>query len=621
MLPSRNWYRPAARCAATLLLAASASSMQGQAPGRQQAPPEPAMTSMQSVPVSDLRYEVRFDRETATSRRFRVTTTMNVDGTGPVLLSLPAWTPGAYDMTYFARYVSNFEARAGGRPLQWDKADPDTWRVQPAGAREITVAFDYTADSLDTAMAWAREEFAFFNGTNVFLYPEGQSLDFRPRVTIATEPGWRIATGLHETAPRQYEAPTYHDLVDMPTFVGRFDYDSTQVGGAWIRFATYPSGSVAGPLRQTIWEQIRRMIPPQVTVFGQVPWGPHYTILQVTDASSGGGSGLEHQNSHLDIVSPLALGSLPIAGLYAHEIFHAWNVKRLRPEELWPYAYDRMQPTTLLWMSEGVTDYYADLALVRGGVIDARQFYGLIENKASSVALTLPVALEDASLGTWVHPTDGTAYVYYDKGSLAGLLIDVLIRDATDNRRSLDGVMRELYETEYLRGSGFTDAEFWAVVERAANGRSFADFRARYIDGRDAYPYETVLALAGLRAREIRMPRLGVTTTPDGDSVRVGAVEPGSAAAEAGVRPGDVLLALGEVGVRDPNFGAAYRARYGQAADGTPLPIQVRRGGETLTLPGIIRYAVAGLTIAEDPAASPKARRVREGILLGRTAP
>lgn len=598
--------------ALALLLAAAPLPAQSRGGAPAQGP------ASRSAPVSDLRYDLRFDRETAAARRFHVTTTMDVRGREPVLLSLPAWTPGAYDMTYFARWVSNFSARAGARDLRWDKVDPDTWRVYPEAAGAITVEFDFAADSLDTAMSWAREDFAFFNGTNVFLYPEGQPLDFRSRVRIRTEQDWRVATGLAEVAPREYEAPTYHDLVDMPTFVGRFDYDSARVAGSWLRFATYPTGSVAGALRQTIWQQLQRMVPPQVAVFGTVPWGPHYTILQVTDSSSGGGSGLEHQNSHLDIVSPLALGSAPIAGLYAHEIFHAWNVKRLRPQELWPYAYDRMQPTPLLWMSEGVTDYYADLALVRGGVIDPRQFYQITGNKATGVALTVPVALEDASLSTWVHPTDGTAYVYYDKGSLAGLLLDIIIRDATDNRASLDGAMRALYESEYGRGSGFTDAELWTALERAA-GRPLADFRARYVDGRDPYPYATVLPLAGLRVREIRMPRLGIGTEQDGDSIRVTVVDAGGAAAEAGVQRGDVLLALGDVRVTDTDFGAQYRERYGQAPEGSALPIRVRRGGETLTLAGTIRYVVAGIMIAADEQAPAKARRIREGILQGRT--
>lgn len=602
--------------AALLAAWAAAAPLVAQSPTTQiQAAP------LRSASVSALRYELRFDRRTAAERRFHVTTTMRVAGPEPVLLSLPAWTPGAYDLTYFARSVSNFSARSGADQLRWDKLDHDTWRVllRPGEAGELTVSFDVAADSLDTAMSWSGDDFAFFNGTNVFLYPEGRPLDFAAQVSIATESDWRVATGLTETAPRMYRAPTYHDLVDMPTFIGRFDYDSSRISNSWVRFATYPVGSLTGATRETVWNQLRRMIPPQVAVFGEVPWGPHYTILQVSDASSGGGSGLEHQNSHLDIVTPLANGSIPIAGLYAHEIFHAWNVKRLRPEPLWPYAYDRMQPTTLLWMSEGITDYYADLSLVRGGIVNAEQFYQTTANKASNVALTPAVSLEDASLSTWIAPSDGTAYIYYDKGSLVGFLLDVLIRDASDNSGSLDVVMRDLYGSEYKQGSGFTEGEFWAAVQRASRGRSFSDFQQRSVDGRDTLPYGDVLPLAGLRATEVRAPRLGITTQADGDSVRVSAVEPGSAAGVAGVRPGDVLLAVGSLTVDDPNFGVQYRARYAQAPEGSALPIRVRRGRETLTLPAVIRYAVAGIAITEDPAASPKARRIREGILLGRS--
>lgn len=614
--PQAGWTR-----VACLVAALVAPQLQAQV-----RPAVDAGSGERSAAVSAVRYELRFDRVTAVDRRLHVTMSMQVTGAGPVLLSLPAWTPGAYDMTYFARWVSNFHAASGGRPARWDKVDHDTWRVH--AGRDLTVSFDYAADSLDTAMSWSRDDFAFFNGTNVFLYPEGRPLDFGAQVTIATERDWKIATGLTETAPRVYSAPTYHELVDMPTFIGRFDYDSAQVSGAWVRFATYPEGSVSGSTRETVWNQFRRIIPAQVMMFGKAPWGPHYTILQVTDASSPGGSGLEHRNSHLDIVTPLANGSIPIAGLYAHEIYHAWNVKRLRPEALWPYRYDRMQPTTLLWVAEGITDYYADLSLVRGGIVDAGQFYEMTAAKASNVALTPPVALEDASLSTWIAPTDGTAYIYYDKGSLAGLLLDVLIRDRSGNRGSLDVVMRELYENEYGKGSGFTEAEFWAAVQRTAGPRApgsrpglLDTFDARFVGGREPYPYRDVLALAGLLATEVRAPRLGITTQPDGDSVRVTAVQPGSAAAEAGVRAGDVLLALGSLVVSDPNFGVQYRTRYAQAPEGTPLPIRVRRGDETRTLPGVIRYALAGITITEDPSASPKARLIREGILLGRSQP
>ena len=150
--------------------------------------------------------------------------------------------------------------------------------------------------------------------------------------------------------------------------------------------------------------------------------------MQIVDSAYGGASGLEHQNSHVDIFAPPYIGSEFQPSLYAHEIFHAWNVKRLRPSEMWPYKYSHPQPTPWLWVSEGITDYYADLAEVRGGVVDEKGFYALTAEKINEVMNAAPIALEDASLNAWTHPVDGTEYIYYPKGSLAGLLLDIMSR-------------------------------------------------------------------------------------------------------------------------------------------------------------------------------------------------
>ena len=289
-----------------------------------------------SAPLTDIRYEVTFTKANGESRQVTSAMTFTVGGTDPVVLSLPKWTPGAYEIDNFARDVSNFTAEQGGNSLSWDKVDPETWRVRPRGVGEITVRFDYLADSLDNANSWSRPDFLLFNGTNLFLYPEGRGFDFPSSVTVHTEAGWKVATGMTSAGPRRYVASNYHDLVDMPFFVGQFDLDSTQISGTWVRFATYPAGSVTGGARVAVWEALKLVIPAEVRVFGEVPWTT-YSVLQIADLSYGGGSGLEHQNSHVDVLGPGMLGSPVLLSLYAHEIFHAWNVKRLRPSELWPY--------------------------------------------------------------------------------------------------------------------------------------------------------------------------------------------------------------------------------------------------------------------------------------------
>ena len=611
---------------AALMLAASASAgAQARRPATRA--PQAASAEGVSAPISNVRYTVTYDQATARDRAIHVAMTFDVAGGAAVLLSLPAWTPGAYEISNFAKRVMGFSAhatRAGviSDTLDWDKVEYDTWRVQPGGARSITVSFSFLADTLDTAAAWATADFVMFNGTNVFLYPEGRPAEFAATVVVVTEPGWKVATGMKSSttasAPRSYSAPNYHDLVDMPFMVGVFDLDSARIADRWTRLATYPSRSVSASQRAEIWRVLEKIIPPQVAVFGEVPWDS-YTVMQVADSSFPSASGLEHQNSHVDVITPLAIGHPFMPSLYAHEVFHAWNVKRLRPAELWPYRYDRAQPTTLLWMSEGVTDYYADLSLARGGVSTPAGFYETTTAKIQKVDNLPPVALEDASLSTWIQPMEGTADIYYDKGSLVGLMLDITIRDATDNRRSLDDVMRDLYTTTYKRGTGFTAAQWWAAVSRAAGGKSFDDFNRRYIDGRERFPWETLLPLAGMRiaADTIRVPVIGVTTQGDTSGIRVVEILPGSAAEAAGVREGDYILAVGDIIVDDPNFGEQFRARYANQA-GAAIPLRVRRGAETLTLQARVEFSIqVQRRVEEDPSASAKATRIRNGILRG----
>ncbi len=579
------------------------------------------VSAQTAAPVSAIEYQLSFDRTTAATRSVDVAMRFTAGAAGPIELSLPAWTPGAYELSYFAKRVADFRAAQGGQKLRWDKRDYDTWRVQVGQPGPVEVRFRFLADTLDNAMAWAREDFTFVNGTNVFLYPEGSDLAFPASVRIETETDWRVATGMNATGPRQFDAQNYHDLVDMPFFVGRIEVDSAQVEGRWHRLATYPVGALAGRDRQTLWRQIQAMVPTMSRVFGDTPW-PHYTTMLVFDSGYGGGSALEHQNSHIGIYHPGFAGSEVLASITAHEIFHAWNVKLLRPADLVPYRYDQAQPTTLLWVSEGITDYYADLALVRGGIIDSTLFLNVTGGKQQEVDALPPVALEDASLSTWIQPSDGTGTIYYPKGSLAGLLLDILIRDASDNKASLDDVMRSLYRsTGKAGGRGFTTDDWWREVSVAAGRKDFADFAARYIDGRDPLPWESVGPLAGIRmvVDSILEPRIGVATYsgPDGREV-VTQVTPGSAAAAAGIRNGDELIRVGTIAV-DADFGALFRMRYRQRI-GEAIPVVVRRDGRDVTVSLTVRGEPrAERRLEYDRRASLKAMRIRRGILQGTT--
>jgi predicted metalloprotease with PDZ domain len=576
-----------------------------------------------SARVTDVRYEIVFDSSTARSRTVRVAMHFRVSGGAPVLLSLPVWTPGAYEVSDFARWVvafDAFETAADTAALRWDKADQDTWRVFPRRSGSVTVRLTIVADQLDNAMAWSARDFALINGTAVFPYPEGQSLDFPATLAVSTEPGWRVTTAMTPGgAANEFRASSYHELVDMPLFVGHFDLDSSEVAGRWMRLATYPSGSVTGGTRVHLWNHIRRMLPPQIAVFGELPY-ERFTILQIVDSTTAGISALEHGSSFVGITTPLAFGDPRLSSIYAHELFHAWNVKRMRPAELWPYRYDRPQPSEWLWVSEGVTDYYADLSLVRGGIVDSSGFFAATAAKIAEVDSLPRVSLEDASLSVWIDPVNGTGKLYYPKGSLAGLMLDILIRDASDNRRSLDDVMRDVYRASYAQGRGFTAAHWWTAVARAAGGRSFDDVRARYVDGREPYPWSTVLPLAALRLTvdTAREPRLGVYVLQDTGGLVISGVPAGGDAEKAGVRVGDLLLSVADIPVTEPGFSDRLRELY-RRGDRTTLPLVVRRGQRQLRLTVPVRYTMRVThTIAPLPDATPKAARILGGILHGR---
>ena len=503
--------------------------------------------------------------------------------------------------------------------MSWRKLDFQTWEIQPRSAGNVRVSFQYLADAVDRAVAWTSPNFAFFNGTNVFLYPTGRSFNWPAHVSVRTEPSWRVATGMDPAAgANNFTAINYHDLTDMPFYVGRFAIDSTRVAGRWIRLAWYPASSLTPARRDRTFAWLQKFVPSDIAVFGEAPFR-NYTIFQRSDTVVNGG-GLEHQASQVDEVLTSQLDADYLAGLYSHEFFHAWNVKRLRPADLVPYRYDDAQPTTWLWVSEGVTDYYGALATVRGGVNDSTRFFDFIAGEIASVASAPPTAVSDASLNSWINSTDGSGGLYYPKGGLIGFLIDVMIRDASDNRSSLDYVMRRLYVTTYKQQHrGFTGAEWWSEVSRAANGKSFAEFARRYVDGREPLPVDSVLQLAGLRFHgdTIREPRLGIGTAVDSGGLKISQVGPTSAAAAAGARVGDQIVSIGDVTITNDDSFETFRGRYAGTTL-TTIPLVVRRGTETLTLQLPVRLSTRMRAVVEPVAnASAKAVAIRHGVLTG----
>jgi predicted metalloprotease with PDZ domain len=466
------------------------------------------------------------------------------------------------------------------------------------------------------------DDFAFLNGTNVFVYPEGD-LDFTSEVAFELPAGWRIATGLTQVAENRFSARDYDELVDAPTFLGTFGIDSLTIDGVPVRFAVYPAEELGSEWGRLTLDVLGKIADYLHDFWGEAPPYDHYTMLiYLEDDPLSFGGGLEHANSHLDILPLQAAVPEVFPGLYSlysHEYVHAWNVKRIRPAEMWPYDYDEMQSTPLLWVSEGITDYYGDMVLARTGVWSADELWGSFAQAAQAVALEPPYAVEDSSVETWIDTIDVSSQFYYAKGKLLGFLLDVMIRDATDGATSLDDVMRRLYRERYRAGRGFTTDDVLDFVDDHVDPAEVRSFYDRYVDGRDPLPYAEVLARIGLAYDERRgqLPYLGVGAQPsETGEMTVNDVTPGSAAEAAGLRAGDVLVSVGDVQVTpDADWGAAFRERY-TGAEGQPLAIVVRRDGAEATLETTIRTRERiDVTISADPAADARAAGLREALL------
>jgi predicted metalloprotease with PDZ domain len=594
-----------------------AQARPGRTPVRTAAPATP-------VAVTAARYRVRAVPGQAYEVRADFTFSAARD---TVLVSLPTWSAGSYGIENYARWVHGVRAEADGRPAPWDKTGPSTWRIAAGGSRSVALEFRTNPDSLDLSMSALRTDFGFFNGTNLLVYPDSVALVFPSDIAVEVPAGWRIATGLDELAPGRYHAADYHDLVDAPFFLGHFAMDSVLADGRYVRFAIHPDSALTPAVWDSVGDALRRLAVAQNRIFGGPPYASYTVLFLAPFREMAWGGGLEHHNSQLDAIAAPFFATDRATGrlgdftrpLLSHEMFHLFNVKRIRPAELWPYDYSREQPTPLLWWSEGVTDYYSDVTLTRSGLWTPDRFVQSVQGNIAQVEDAAEiVAAEDASVDTWIKPqfVDESQY-YYPKGSLLGLMLDIQVRRASAGRHSLDDVMRALYTDFYQRGRGFTTQDLLGIIRPWWAGVD--DFYARYVNGREPLPYQEVLPRAGIAVavQESRAPWFGVAAprTLQG-GVQIDQVSEGSMAAGAGLQAGDVLLRIGDVTTTDPDtFGQAFRARY-RNAEGQEVEVAYRRGAQQLTARVPLQMRVSrSYRLSREAQAPSEVRATLAGIL------
>ena len=566
--------------------------------------------------------------------------------------ALPAWSPGRYAIYDFAKNVQEFEALdAAGRRLPWTQADKQTWRVEARDSGSaVRVRYKVFGNDLNGTFSQIDPTHANVNGASVYMYVAGHKPD---PVTLAVEApaDWKVISGFSlSTEQRTFQAASYDRLIDTPLEVcPDCGVEQFTERGKTFRIAVHnyaeegreaspnPESRIPSPEFSKLVEGVKKIVASEMAMMPD-PDFPHYTFLfHFAPDLSSGGDGMEHLNSTQIVIQ----GDLAGAGLSealedaAHEFFHVWNVKRLRPAALGPFDYTREDYTQSLWFAEGATSYYAYVNLLRSGIWDRKEFLKRLAEEVRALELEPGRALasaESSSFHAWFYDRSpqmqetnfaNSTISYYNKGALLGMLLDLEIRSRTRGQKSLDDVLRLMYHefydapaaSYYGPGRGYEEKDILDAVNRVA-ASDFGAFFERYVRGTEPLPYAQTLALAGLKLRVATEagapPSLGITIQPTDRGVRITSVRPGGAADRAGLARDDLLVAVDELSLATEEL----RNRLKIYPPGADVPFTVERHGRRTRIAVKLDPPAADqYSIEELPGATADQVNVRNGWL------
>ena len=465
---------------------------------------QPKAQAQKSTPA--LRYVVSMPQPA--THRYHVELRMGGQAQDTLRLKMPNWMPGYYQLMNYANNVESFVAEdEKGTRLPLQKTNDNTWVLTGIRGKSLVVKYDIKTSRTFVANSYVDSTHAYLVPANTFLYPDGQ-LGTPVSVEIKPYPGWKnITTGLQPVNGREgtFTAPNFDILYDSPFLIGNLEeLPAFDVRGVPHRFIGYKMGDFD---RKQFMANLKKVVAAAVDIIGDIPF-QEYTFIGIGP----GRGGIEHLNNTTVSFDGTGLntaeGMNRMLNFLAHEYFHHYNVKRIRPFELGPFDYDKGSRTNLLWVSEGLTVYYEYLIVKRAGLVDEAGLLADFEQNVRAVESNpgrLHQSLAQASYGTWKDGPFGTqgdekdkTISYYDKGPVVGLLLDFAIRHTTQNQKSLDDVMRFLYRHYYQQlHRGFTDAEFEQACETIAGVPLTRLFE--YVYTTKEIDYDTYLGYAGLK--------------------------------------------------------------------------------------------------------------------------
>jgi predicted metalloprotease with PDZ domain len=567
---------------------------------------------------------------------FNVTVTVAAPSSEGQVFALPAWIPGSYMIREFARNIVRIRAESGGNPVALTKLDKHSWQAAPVDG-PLSLHYEVYAWDLSVRAAHLDQTHGFFNGTSVFLRVLGQ--EATPHQVDIQRPGdpaasdWRVATSLPELGAKRYGfgtylAADYDDLIDHPVEMADFALGTFTAHG--IRHDIVITGRVPNLDMARLQQDLKAICETQIAFFEpKTKKAPMDRYVFLTMAVGDGYGGLEHRASTALICARADLpttaapktaepseGYTKFLGLCSHEYFHTWNVKRIKPAVFAPYDLQVENYTPLLWLFEGFTSYYDDLMLVRSGIISEATYFKLLGKTVGSVLRgsgRTKQSVAESSFDAWskYYRQDENApnaiISYYTKGSLVGLALDLTIRAKTGGAKSLDDVMRALWERYgrdfYTGGArGVTEKEVEALFDEISGVRLKPVFD-RYIRGTEDIPLAKLYAPFGVKLLDERKnskPSLDAGIGRDAGGAKLTQVHEGGAAHQAGLSAGDIVIAVDGLRVNgNPSNLDGLFARY---RVGDTVTVHAFRRDELMAFEVTLQGdRVPGITVAPMP--------------------
>jgi predicted metalloprotease with PDZ domain len=472
-------------------------------------------------------------------------------------LKMPVWTPGSYLVREYAKNLQDFTVLdIEERSLPWSKKSKNHWQIDTTGITDITVHYRIFANELSVRTNHLDQTHAYFNGAATFLYVVGFETSPIQVTIIPPESTWRISTALPPLPEFRHTfiAADFDTLVDSPFEIGTHESHYFEVLGFPHELAIWGKGNFQG---RTAIADIEKIIKVEAELFGGLPYENYLFLLHLT---SDGYGGLEHKNSCSLIYQRFGFRAKDkynqFMQLLAHEFFHLWNVRRIRPQALEVFDYDQENYTSCLWFCEGTTSYYDVILPLRAGIYDAKTCLETLSkdiNRFLNTPGRLVQPLSESSWDAWIKlyrrdaNSDNSQISYYLKGQMVSLLLDLLIREQHNNLRSLDNVMQIMWQKFGIPEVGYTPEQLQNVIESVANV-NLEDFWQICLHSTEELPLNQYLKPFGLKIQangnSEAIPFLGLTAKTEHGNTIVKFVETGSPAQKAGIDPGDELLAI-----------------------------------------------------------------------------